>query len=206
MRAIHGREEIGPAGAVAAHDPHVQLVPQLPDRGIQLGQREEAPVAQPRQDPSLRHLHRDFDLGLVAGLARPGRQDCRAIMLCHLGIGPVQPGVMAVCLQHSRLQIVGHDHFGHSTKEGEQPHMRAYPIFEAFRGDGFGIGVVRCTHRSDEQLHGLHFTAFRIDHVDRVASEVDEDLLAANMRLPHRRADPPLPCVEMGAEPCVAKA
>ena len=74
----------------------VQLIAQLPDRAIQLGQREETPVAQPRQDPSLRHLHRDFDLGLVAGLARPGRQDRNAIMLGHVGIGPVQSGVIAV--------------------------------------------------------------------------------------------------------------
>ena len=47
---------------------------------VQLRQREEAPVTQPRQDPALRDLDGDLDLGLVARLARPRRHDGRAVM------------------------------------------------------------------------------------------------------------------------------
>ena len=57
-------------GAPAAHRPIVELIDQLTDRLVQFGQREEPPVAQPRQDPALHHLNADFDLGLVARLVR----------------------------------------------------------------------------------------------------------------------------------------
>ena len=40
------------------------------DRRVQLGQREEAPVAQLRQHEALDDLDRDLDLGLVARLDR----------------------------------------------------------------------------------------------------------------------------------------
>jgi hypothetical protein len=71
IRPVDRGEEIGPAGTVSAHDAHVQRVHQPPDCGVQLRQREEAPVAQPcvvpqarfqRDDPALRNLHGDFDL------------------------------------------------------------------------------------------------------------------------------------------------
>jgi hypothetical protein len=80
-RAVQRREEISPPGAAAAHDPHVQFIPQLPDRDIQICQIEEAPLVQPRSvpkppirhdDPAVCHLRRSLDLRLVAGLAGAG--------------------------------------------------------------------------------------------------------------------------------------
>ena len=115
VRPVDRGEEIGAAGAVAAHDPHVQLVQQPPDRGVQVGQREEPQVAQPgvapearlqHDDPALRDLHGDFHLGLVAGLVRTCRQDRRAVMAGRLGIGPVQARIKAVGLEHRGLQVV----------------------------------------------------------------------------------------------------
>ena len=57
VRPVQRREEVGAAGAVAAHDAHVQLVRKAPDRGVQVGQREEPPVPQPGEDPA-RHCCR----------------------------------------------------------------------------------------------------------------------------------------------------
>ena len=47
----------------------VELRHALADRGVQLGEREEAPVAQPRQHEALDDLHGDLHLRLVARLA-----------------------------------------------------------------------------------------------------------------------------------------
>lgn len=52
----------------------VQLGAQRVDRGVQFGEREEPPIAQPREDPALDDLHAGFDLGLVARFSDASRQ------------------------------------------------------------------------------------------------------------------------------------
>ena len=126
-------------------------------------------------------------------------------MAGHLRIGPVQPRIEAVGLEHRRLQVVGHHDLRHTAEECEHPDMRFNPVLEALGWHGLGIGVVGGPHCRDEQLHGPGFPGRGIDHVDHVAREVDEDLLAADMCLPHRRPDPPLPGLVMLAKPSVAK-
>jgi hypothetical protein len=61
----------GPAAGQLLERALVQIGQQHGDGPVQLGQAEEAPVAQPRQDPALDHLHADLHLGLVARV-RPG--------------------------------------------------------------------------------------------------------------------------------------
>ena len=68
-RTIDGVEELAAAGAELAHQAGIEFVDQNADRDVQLGEREEAPVAQPRQNPSLDDKNRRLDLGLIARLA-----------------------------------------------------------------------------------------------------------------------------------------
>ena len=51
----------------------------------------------------------------------------------------------------------------------------------------------------------MHLSGRGVGHVNRVAREIDEDLLAPDMALPHRRAHTPLPGIVGRAEPCVGK-
>ena len=64
---IDGLEELPAAGAELAHQAVVEFIDQLADGDVQLGQREEAPVAQPRKDPALRDLDGDLDPRLRGG-------------------------------------------------------------------------------------------------------------------------------------------
>ncbi|WP_287307246.1 hypothetical protein, partial [Mesorhizobium sp.] len=48
--------------------PVVQLLEQFGDRRVELGDREEGSVPQPRQNPALDNQHRAFDLGLLSSL------------------------------------------------------------------------------------------------------------------------------------------
>ena len=66
-RPIDGLEELPAAGAELAHQAGIEFIDQRADRRVQLGEREEAPVAQPRQDPALDDQHR-----------RPRPWPCRA--------------------------------------------------------------------------------------------------------------------------------
>src|SRR5258707_7157051 len=61
---IDGVEELAAAGAELAHQAGVEFVDQNADREVQLCEREEASVAQPRQNPSLDDENRRLDLGL----------------------------------------------------------------------------------------------------------------------------------------------
>jgi hypothetical protein len=53
-RLVDLLEELAPARVVEAHPPVVQVLEQLGDRLVQLGQREEGLVAQARQAPAIR--------------------------------------------------------------------------------------------------------------------------------------------------------
>src|SRR5258708_40355546 len=64
-RFVQLLEERTPARAPAAHLATVQFVEQRPDRRVEFGQREEAPVSQSCQDPAPDDLHADFNLGLA---------------------------------------------------------------------------------------------------------------------------------------------
>jgi len=63
------------ASSNAAH------IPMTGRQGVQ------APVAQPSQDPAFGEQDADFDLGLVAGFGRPGRND--DVVVARRGEGPV---------------------------------------------------------------------------------------------------------------------
>ena len=86
----------------------VELRDQFGDGGVQLGEREEAPIAQLGDDPAGRHLHRHFDLGLVARPVRPRRHNGRVVVGRHLGIGAVDRRLVEARLGDARPQIVGH--------------------------------------------------------------------------------------------------
>ena len=118
-------EELAAAGTELAHQAGVELVDQDADRDVQLGEREEAPIAQPRQNPSLNDENRRLDLGLVARLARPRRHDGGAVMGREILVGPVDPRLVAARRRHPGLQIVADERLRHPAQEGEaHPHGR----------------------------------------------------------------------------------
>ena len=82
-------EKIPPTGTQMPGDAGVERVEQLPDRRVQLAQREEPPLAQARQDPALHELDADLRLGFIARLIRTRGDDGRAVMRSKVGVGPV---------------------------------------------------------------------------------------------------------------------
>lgn len=49
----------------AAHRTAIEVAGPFADRGVQFGEREQPPTAQPRQSPTLHHLHPDLGVGLI---------------------------------------------------------------------------------------------------------------------------------------------
>ncbi|WP_245274246.1 hypothetical protein [Mesorhizobium sp. L103C105A0] len=83
-------EQFAAAFADMAHGAVVQILQQHRDCDIEIAETEEAPVAQPGQEPALDDQHRALDLALVARLAASGRQDRRVVMFGHGGEGLVE--------------------------------------------------------------------------------------------------------------------
>lgn len=81
-------------------------------------------------------------------------------------------------------------------------------VVSAVRGGPIALlaGVGAALGCRDEQLHRPSFAGLGVDDVDRVARKVDEDFLAAAMRLSHPGTDPALPGIVVSAEPGVAEA
>jgi hypothetical protein len=96
-RAVQALEEIPARDPEVAQRPVVELLEQLPDGGVQLGQVEEAPVPQGGQDPALDHEHGRLDLRLVPGAAHAGRHDR----------GPVEGRALLVRAIDHRLVAAG---------------------------------------------------------------------------------------------------
>ena len=123
-RPIEFLEQLAAGDAEPADRPLlVEADQQLADRLVELGQAVEAPVAQPPQQPALDDQHAGLDLGLVARLARPGRQDGGVVMRRHLGIGAVDLRLVEAGLDHRDLGVVGHDQ---TAARRRSPRRRGY--------------------------------------------------------------------------------
>src|SRR6202051_4009528 len=105
LGAIDLGEQFGPAGAETAHLAGVEFDDQPADSGIEFRQGKETLVAQAGQDPALGDLDCDLNLGLVLWPPRPCRQDSGAIMAGHLGIGAVDPGIVAIGVGHGGPEV-----------------------------------------------------------------------------------------------------
>ena len=127
-RMVELEEQIAAAHPQAAHRPGIEVDDQRGDRLVELGQREEAAVAQARQDPALDDEHGHLDLGFVAWLAHPGRQDRRAVMRRHVEIGPVQPRLVPVGTIDADLRVVRDELRRHAAHEGERARMGPDPV------------------------------------------------------------------------------
>ncbi len=186
------------------HRPAIQFAEQHGDRAVQLGQREEALVAQAGQDPALDHLDCDLDLGLVARPSRAGRQDRRAVVGGEVLVGWIEAWFVPVGLEHAGLEVVGHDLARHPAEEGERPPVRTDPIGQRLRPARLGVGVARRTQHGDEDLRDAHLAGAAIDQLDGLAGIVDEQPLAGRMHLPHGGRQPALPFLVELAEARVA--
>ncbi len=109
LETIDLGEQFGPAGAETAHLAGVEFDDQHANGGIEFRQGEEALIAQAGQDPALRDLHGDLNLGLVLRASWSGRQDRGAVMAGHLGVGSVETWIVAIGVGHGGLEIIA-DH------------------------------------------------------------------------------------------------
>ena len=116
-------------------------------------------------------------------------------MAGHVLVGAIEAGLIAIGVRNRRLEIIAHDQSGDPAKEREQRHMQADPIRQPLARPSLGIDIIGGAERGHEQLHRSGDAGLWIEHVDGVACEIHQQLLASEMMLAHRRGDASLPVV-----------
>jgi hypothetical protein len=102
--------------------------------------------------------------------------------------------------------MIADNQLRHAAEEGERIDMSADPIGQPLGPARLGKGVVRGPQNRDAHVSCADLPSQPVDHRHRVAGEVDEQLLAGHVGLPHRRRDALAPLAIELAEPAVALA
>src|ERR1019366_2780171 len=72
-RPVQFLKQAGPTTRPLAKGPLIELMEELADRLVKLGETKELPLPQRRHNPTLDDLYAGFDLGFVTGLVRSRR-------------------------------------------------------------------------------------------------------------------------------------
>jgi len=144
-------------------------------------------MTQAAEQPALDDEDGLLDLGLVARLARPRRQDGGAVMRRHLRVGTIDLRVVQARLNDRDLGVVGHHQRRYAADRREGANMGADPVGEPLRPRRLRVGEARCAEHGDEDLRRSALTGQAVDHHRHaIAGIVDEQLVAGRMGLAHR--------------------
>lgn len=186
--------------------PLVETRQQFPNRFVQFAEREEAALAQRRQNPALHDEHARFDLGFVAGMPGPRRHHGHAVMRGPVLIGAVQLRLPVAGLVDAGFPLVGHDDLRGALEVLEHARVGADPVRQAACPGGLGIGVVTGAQHGDEDVGGARLAGGGVDDGDLVAGVIDEDFFAGAVVLAQDHVEVPRPGAVLLAEPAVAWA
>ncbi len=204
--ALDRIEQLPAAHPEAAHLAAVHPLQSRGDRRVALSQGEERDVAQPAQDVRLREPHAGLHGRLVAGPARPRRQDAHVVVRRHHRVAAVHLGVVERRLVDAALEVVGHQQARRGSEEPEHPHVGLDPIRQRLRPARLRVGQARGPQHGDEDLCHPHLAGERVGDRHALAGVIDERLLPGHVLLTHRRRQPPLELAEQLAEPAVGVA
>jgi hypothetical protein len=181
-------------------DENFHKLSQLEQSTIEIAKTREGLVANACEQPTLRDLNADFNLGLVPGRHRSRRQDRGAVVATELSGGALHGRVVATRLDHSALELVGDDRVRHAAKERERAGDTRYEVRDLLRPRCFRVGVVARAENSDEQLDLDDFASDRVDKLRFHAGVVDEQLVNRDVYLTHHRRLPLQPLTVSLAE------
>jgi len=207
-RGVDLREELATGAALITLD--LLLVDpdqQLAQGGVHLGQAVEASMAQLAEQPTLGDPHCGFHLGLVPRPPGPRRQHRGVVVSGQLAVGAIDLRVVEAGLDDRHFGVVRHQQPRRAAEEGEGLHVAIDPVGELLAPGGAGEGQAGGTQHPDEDVRRLCLAAAAVDdHRHGVAGVVDEELVAAKMRLAHRHRQAGFPAAVELAKPAVAMA
>ena len=122
-----------------------------------------------------------------------------------VGIGPIDRRVVKAGLGDAGLEIVADRLPGGAAEIRKGADMRGDPVRQLLAPHRLGVGEARCAQDGDKDLHWDDLAGAAIDDLAGAAGEIDEQLLAGDMRLAHRRLQPARPSPVQVAVPGIAE-
>ena len=170
------------------------------DGGIEFSDREEAPVAKSRQNPTLNDLHTDFSLGLILRLSGPSGQDHRAVVVGEFGRCSIERRFITVGDGNQGARIIRNNQSGRTADKRQGAADAGEPVVLRLSRRRTGEGVARCAEHGDEDAGRADLAATRVDDRHRRPGIVREQLLAGTVNLAHRSLQLASPGFVAGAE------
>ena len=163
----------------------VEVLHQVGEGRVDIGQMMESAVAESAEQPSLDHQNRLLDFRFIARATWACRQDGGVVMGRHVGIGPVDLRLVEAGLDHRDLGIVRHQEMGHAADSREGLDVSVDPVGEALRQGRAGEGEAGGAEHRDEDLRHPDLAGEPIDDRHPVARIIDEQALTGRIALPH---------------------
>lgn len=124
-------------------------------------------------------------IGIILRASWPCGDDCTTVMSGHLQITPIDDGFIAVCLRHSRFQIVRYNDCRSTLKIGKSINMPMDKRLKVLGPMGFYVRVVTRAQDCHENLCLLHLTSIWVNYLNSWSSVVHEQLFATTVVLVH---------------------
>ena len=112
----------------AEDPPVVEIMQQVGDRRVDLGEIVEGAMAKAAQQPAFDDTNRGLDFRLVTRASRPRRQDGAAIMRRHRAIRPVDLRIEVARLDDRHLGIVRNKQRRRAAEELQRLDMAFNPV------------------------------------------------------------------------------
>ena len=180
---VHGQEPLLAGVGMLLHALAVMRRHLLRHRLVEFLQRVEDAVPELGIDPPVDELHVVLHQSLVLRVQRTGGLDEAPVVVGHVLQHPVHGGLVTVCLDHSRLQVVGHEDFGHATYVLEEQGDGMHEVLRPLRGHAQRVPVVARRQAGHEGLHPDKLTRLHVDVAERVAGIVQKGLLSTCMKV-----------------------
>ncbi len=127
-------------------------------------------------------------------------------MLSEGAIRAIDDRLVAVRLGHAAPQVVGHEDRRRAAEVLHHPHVGRDPRGQFLGGTGFGVHVTTRAQGAHEELDRRELAGGDVDDRGLLPREVDEDLLAGAVDLPHRGRQGPRPAMVVQAKLAIAIA
>lgn len=176
QRQLLGLESLPPGRVVGPTQVVVDLVDALLDRVVELGQARPDLVFEVADDTLVDHVDGVLGRGLIAGLARPGRDDRGPVMVGELLIAGVDnplPVTLAPRMRRRRRVVRDHQ-LDHAPVERERAHVRVQPRRRLHVRVGAAEQHPRVGKHPDPQVRLGDLPGDRVDEIERVTGPIDE--------------------------------
>jgi len=182
--AIHLLEELAAGGLNFPKRPVIDLIEELADGDVHIGEGIKETVTEDGKDPAFSDEDTIFHFRFIPGAPWPGGEDGGPVVLGHVLVGGVECGFVEAGFDYPAFEIIGNQETGNNPEIGEGPGVSLDPVGKSLGAGGLGVGEGGGSPNGDEKLGERFFAGLGVGD-EKSVRVIDENLVACLMGLPH---------------------